>query len=40
VHELKERDNVKRVEYCRGIGDVITANGEDIPDATFFNDDP
>jgi hypothetical protein len=35
-HELKERDNVKRAEYCRWFRDVITANGEDIRDVTFF----
>jgi hypothetical protein len=35
VHELKERD-VKHVEYCRWFRGVITANGEDIMDVTFF----
>jgi hypothetical protein len=39
VHELKERDNVKRVEYFRRFTDVITANGEDTLDVTFLTVD-
>jgi hypothetical protein len=35
VHELKERD-IKHVEYCPWFRDIITANGEDIMDVTFF----
>jgi hypothetical protein len=36
VHELKERDSVKYVEYCWWFRDIITANGEYILDITFF----
>jgi hypothetical protein len=36
VHELDERHNVKNVEYFLWFRDVITANGEDILDVTFF----
>jgi hypothetical protein len=36
VHELKERDSVKGVEYCRRFGDVITANRDDILEVAFF----
>jgi hypothetical protein len=36
VHELKERDNIKRVGYCPWFRDVIIANGEDILDVTFI----
>jgi hypothetical protein len=39
VQELKERDNVRRVEYCRWFRDWITASGEDILDVTFFADE-
>jgi hypothetical protein len=35
VHKLKERD-VRWVKYCWWFRDVITANGEDILDVTFF----
>jgi hypothetical protein len=38
VHELKERNSVKRVEYCPWLRGVITANGEDILDVMFFTD--
>jgi hypothetical protein len=36
VHELRERPNIKRVEYFR---DVITVDGEDILDITSFTDE-
>jgi hypothetical protein len=36
AHGLKERTNVKRVEYCQWFGDVIIANEEDILDTAFF----
>jgi hypothetical protein len=36
---LKERDSVKGAEYCLWFRDVITANGGDILDATFFTDE-
>jgi hypothetical protein len=39
VDELKERDSVTRVEYCRWFRDIITASGEDILDVTFFTDE-
>jgi hypothetical protein len=39
VHESKEKDNVKRVEYCQWFRDLITANGADILDVTFFTDE-
>jgi hypothetical protein len=39
VHELKERDKMKRVEYCRWFTEVITANAEDILVATFFTNE-
>jgi hypothetical protein len=35
VHELKEGDNIKYVEYCQCLRDAITANSEDILDNTF-----
>jgi hypothetical protein len=36
---LQERDNGKSVEHCRWFRGVITANGDDIMDVTFFSDD-
>jgi hypothetical protein len=39
VHGLKERDTVKRVEYCGWFSDIITANGEDILDVTIHTDE-
>jgi hypothetical protein len=33
---MKGRGNIKSVEYCRWFRDVITTNGEDILDVTFF----
>jgi hypothetical protein len=36
VHELKERDSVKRVEYCPWFRDEITTSEEDILDVLFF----
>jgi hypothetical protein len=36
---LKERDNVTRAEYFLWFRDVITANGDDILDVTFFTDE-
>jgi hypothetical protein len=36
VHELRERGNMKLVEYFR---DIITANGDDILDVTSFTDE-
>jgi hypothetical protein len=38
ARELKEGDSGKSGEYCRWFRDVITANGEDILDVTFFTD--
>jgi hypothetical protein len=39
VHELKERDSVKRVEYCREFRGVITISEQDILDIIFFTDE-
>jgi hypothetical protein len=35
---LKDRDNYKRVQYCRWFTDFLTANG-DVLDVTSFSDE-
>jgi len=36
VHELKEYDNFKHMQYCRWFQGFLTANGKDILDITFL----
>jgi hypothetical protein len=39
MHELKERETVKRLKFCRWFRDVITAKREKLLDVTFFTDE-
>jgi hypothetical protein len=39
VHELKEQDVIKGVEYCQWFKGIVTANGEDVLDVTLFTDE-
>jgi hypothetical protein len=36
VRQLEAKDHAKCVEYCPWFWDVVTANGEKIPDVIFF----
>jgi hypothetical protein len=39
AHKFKDRDNIKCVEYCWSLRDIITANVEDIQDVIYFTDE-
>jgi hypothetical protein len=39
VHQLKERDQQSRVDYCAWFQNFLVEEGEEILDVTFFTDE-